>query len=539
MAILQISRIQVRQGRQIDLPQLSGGEFGWSNDSRRLFIGNGTLDEGAPVVGNTEILTQFSDIFNISDAYTYEGAAAGYVVQTGPTPDTPITQSLQQWADQWASVKDFGAVGDGATDDTAAINRALYQLYCVLPSVQSRRSLFFPAGTYVVSDTIKIPAYATLYGEGIDNTAIVLSSGAPAYVARTADSRQQTGASIGNGGATPPEFITISDMSFQSVDPTVNIFLVEDASNCSFNRVSFMSTMTTATLTLATNNTAGVRFASTSSLVTNNITFNGCHWQGTVYGMSTATPTNSSDQQVRGIVVSNSEFNTLYQGVLMGLVAPIINGGATGVRFVSNTFDTIYAEAIVFGLVSLNATATNTFYDVGNYFAGVTTPQTAVINVLGNNNVLFGDTFSRPQSQSTGINPGVSYPPITLNGSSSMATVSGFQQVFGTYNRFAGQSASLADNTLVPTTVFSVDATVSPAFTVEYTLVRGSATRTGTIRVATNTAGLINWQDDNIENTATGVSFTVSQTGTTVSLEYTTNLLGTPATLQYSISQFS
>jgi hypothetical protein len=31
-------------------------------DDRRLFIGNGTLEEGAPAVGNTEILTEYSDI---------------------------------------------------------------------------------------------------------------------------------------------------------------------------------------------------------------------------------------------------------------------------------------------------------------------------------------------------------------------------------------------------------------------------------------------------------------------------------------------
>jgi hypothetical protein len=60
MAVIQISKIQVRRGLQDNLPQLSGGEFGWSVDSRRLYIGNGTLTEGAPTVGLTEILTEHS-----------------------------------------------------------------------------------------------------------------------------------------------------------------------------------------------------------------------------------------------------------------------------------------------------------------------------------------------------------------------------------------------------------------------------------------------------------------------------------------------
>ena len=62
MAIVQISRITNRKGLQENLPQLAGAELGWSIDSRRLFIGNGTLQEGAPVIGNTEVLTEFSEI---------------------------------------------------------------------------------------------------------------------------------------------------------------------------------------------------------------------------------------------------------------------------------------------------------------------------------------------------------------------------------------------------------------------------------------------------------------------------------------------
>lgn len=62
MAIVQISKIQNRRGLNQDLPQLAGGELGWSIDSRQLYIGNGTLGEGAPVEGHTEILTEFSII---------------------------------------------------------------------------------------------------------------------------------------------------------------------------------------------------------------------------------------------------------------------------------------------------------------------------------------------------------------------------------------------------------------------------------------------------------------------------------------------
>jgi len=62
VAIVQISQITNRKGLAENLPQLAGAELGWSTDTRQLWIGNGTLADGAPVIGNTEILTEFSEI---------------------------------------------------------------------------------------------------------------------------------------------------------------------------------------------------------------------------------------------------------------------------------------------------------------------------------------------------------------------------------------------------------------------------------------------------------------------------------------------
>ena len=69
MAVIQISKIQLRRGLQENLPQLASAEMGWSIDERRLFIGNGTLAEGAPSTGVTEVLTTQS-IYNELGAIT-------------------------------------------------------------------------------------------------------------------------------------------------------------------------------------------------------------------------------------------------------------------------------------------------------------------------------------------------------------------------------------------------------------------------------------------------------------------------------------
>lgn len=46
MAVVQISKIQVRRGKKNSgsgLPQLASGELGWAVDTQELFIGNGSV----------------------------------------------------------------------------------------------------------------------------------------------------------------------------------------------------------------------------------------------------------------------------------------------------------------------------------------------------------------------------------------------------------------------------------------------------------------------------------------------------------------
>jgi len=524
VAIVQISQITNRKGLAENLPQLAGAELGWSTNTRQLYIGNGTLEDGAPVIGNTEILTEFSDILNLSTTYTYKGLAAGYTVQTGPTAGTPIDLSLQSWLDQFASVLDFGAVGDGTTDCTAAINRALYQLYCREVNPQIRRSLFFPAGVYRVTGTINIPPYATLYGEGADNSVISLASGA-AYVAQTADSLQQTGAQIGSGGTTPPQDITITNLGFHSVESTASVFLVGQAANCRFQHVGFSGTGTTATLTSDAAGTMGVEFASTASYVCDQIVFDGCQFSGTTWA-------SYSDQQLKGVVFSNSKLDTLYTGFEFGAAAPATTG-PTGVRITNNLFDNIYAEGIIFGAYSnLNASAYNVFYDVANHFAGSTSPAASIVVFNNSNNVSIGDLFDRADSYA------VTYPRVYVDlATDFVATTNGSQIVLatGSYIRQSGSQTEIVNNN--NGTVTTVSTGQTSAFEVNYTISRATTHRRGTMLISSiNGTGTPVWSDDFVENATTGVALSASQVGTTITVTYTSdNSLGN-GTINYSIN---
>jgi hypothetical protein len=587
VAIVQVSRITQRKGLEVDLPQpLAGAEFGWAVDTRQLYIGNGTLAEGAPVVGNTEVLTEFSNILDYANQYTYKGEAGGYTVQTGTTSGNPVTQSLQSRLDSYAVVTDFGAKGDGVTDDTAAINRALYQIYCRDTNPSVRRSLFFPAGRYIVTDTILIPPYAKLYGDGTNSSIIdlniqewnqlssyatgvlvVVTSGSgpytyayyrsnfavpagtalgdlapngdpywdntatlPGYIGRTTDSLQQTDAQIQTNGALPPGNVEVSSMSFET-NRTTDGFLFEQANSCYFSAVCVSGPLTLTDLVNAGDDVSAVRFASTLANPCSQITWNQGGFSGFTYGVST-------DQTVYGITINNNAFDVLYQGVLL-------DTNPNGVQILNNVFDNVYIQGIEFRDCSLNASGYNVFYDVGNHFNGNTLAASSIILFNSADNVSVGDMFQRTQPQS------LLYPRIELYTSStqtipaSIAITNGQKIELGSYTRNSGLTAILtagATNGTLFTVIVGDYPTGIRGFQMNYTITRGTASRMGTMTVVSipdDSTGEFNWTDDYSQSTDTNITLTPSDTATTVGgtiTMYYANGDGQDGKIYYSIT---
>ena len=109
MPVVQISRIQHRRGKATDLPQLAAGELGWVIDEQKLYIGNGTMSDGAPGVGNTQILTSgSSSSLSSLISFVYKGyLGASTPIVTGAAGD--FSRTLQERLDDYVSVKSFGA----------------------------------------------------------------------------------------------------------------------------------------------------------------------------------------------------------------------------------------------------------------------------------------------------------------------------------------------------------------------------------------------------------------------------------------------
>ena len=73
--------------------------------------------------------------------------------------------------DTWVNLRDLGARGDGRTDDTAVL----------LKAITEHRAIYLPSGFYRVHDTLKLRPDTVLIGLHPGATQIILPDGTPAY----------------------------------------------------------------------------------------------------------------------------------------------------------------------------------------------------------------------------------------------------------------------------------------------------------------------------------------------------------------------
>jgi hypothetical protein len=390
MAVVQISKIQIRKGRANEgagIPQLAGGEFAWAVDTQELYIGNGSIAEGAPFVGNTKVLTAADDILSLGKLYQYKKGT----VLTGPNESSPVIRSLQDRLDDLVSINAFITDSDRTSGDfSGAFNRALDELYfkSLGSSTISRRAVLeIPPGVYDLASTVFVPSFASIVGAGKGRTVINYSGTGSAFrlisdLGRNdlslPTSNQQCRGVLLKGFTLNVTGSNVTGIDMDSVRESVFEDIEIDTSSV-FNPQQLQS------------NSRAINLRSRSEVIgCRDNKFTKVKLSNFVYGVY-------SDQYVKRNHFDDCVFYRLFKGISIG---PAYD------NIVSNSlFEEITEEGIRINNGSGNASFSNRFIEVG---FGASASQTPQISFVSPGNSSFQDIFDRTQL-STNTNFAIDY----------------------------------------------------------------------------------------------------------------------------------
>lgn len=350
MAITSISRMQQRRGLRADLPiSLAEGEFGWCLDTRELFIGN-----SPGYGGNSEILTEWS---NNPELIKTRFRTANTVIQSS------TVRQLGAKLNDIASVKDFGAIGDGVSDDSIPINAAIAEMLGNVSVASAedyalRVAIRIPAGVYKISSPILLYPYLTLIGDGSDKTLIIADGDSSiSAMMQTADSLGQTAANIGLGGAILPTKISVSGMTVSTNGRIIDALHLDRYQNIFFQDVKVLGGYTFGDGT--TNPHSGVTLRSYgNSIPTFGATFSSCEFSNFTYAAYIDDPVSYTG-------FTGSIFHDLYNGLNLGEVSTSAGPSYTAVS--SSRFEDIESHGIVLRSANPGVTSiSNSFKNTGS-----------------------------------------------------------------------------------------------------------------------------------------------------------------------------
>ena len=175
---------------------------------------------------------------------TYKNDGTGAVVRT-----------IKDKLSDTVSVKDFGAVGDGVTDDTAAIQSAINASYKV----------HIPAGVYKITDTINVPSYRWI--DGIGNNSLGNMSNAKCVIHKTTNTIDSQGLDA--------VFACHNNLVDPEYTPQLN------AGNVRISNLTIVGNNTSSDLSVvaggsSNNNAYGIFFGAGENLVLENVSIVNC-----------------------------------------------------------------------------------------------------------------------------------------------------------------------------------------------------------------------------------------------------------------------
>jgi hypothetical protein len=383
MAVVQISKIQHRRGQKNSnsgIPQLSSAEFAWAVDSQELFIGNGSIAEGAPYVGNTKVLTEHDNLLELASSYQFGSDDVSIV--------SSVPRSLQSKLDEYVSVIDFGAVPDGSTDCVAAFERAFADLFNNA-DVTYKKVLLVPNGVYLFSGNLRVPSTAIIQGEtqgqaildvGVNNILFVNDQG-------------QDYGSYASGAE--PTTININNLTILQTSGQV---VLSGVVNSKFNHVKFQGEYELGdTVASLPGRAASVSWENqTDGIVVDGVEFNNCEFVHTPLAVK-CVQTGLFDSNV---IFNNCKFTVCETGIYVNGTL----GQSTRWSLSHCSFEEIFSQAFRSTAGRGTQISKTSFRNCGNGLNTASTPVTAIVQFgEPQGNSVIDCTSNRHQSAATAL----------------------------------------------------------------------------------------------------------------------------------------
>jgi len=160
--------------------------FGLENNPRNEISMEGVTCRAVPVFAElhdirkqcaapagTYVVKTFSHGLHYADIGVVPQITTVFEAAPLATMPLPVASDLPDLParDTWVNLRDLGAKGDGATDDTEVFQKA----------IAAHRTIYLPSGFYLVRDTLTLRPDTVLVGLHPGATQIVLPDGTPAY----------------------------------------------------------------------------------------------------------------------------------------------------------------------------------------------------------------------------------------------------------------------------------------------------------------------------------------------------------------------
>lgn len=307
-------------------------------------------------------------------AVNLESASGTSVTATGSTTARLLAERFAEVI----NVKDYGAVGNGSTDDTTAIQAA------VTAAQGSECALYFPPGTYRITGTIAITGALRLYGESrygtsfawTDTTLNVFTVTTPNQV--TFERFTFSGPASATAGA----IITLTaGASAENAFSTIR--------DCTFTQ-GFTHVSTTKAAQFAIETCYFSQYVGYGVLVqnTNNVDSGDSHVSGCIF--STTQTNAEAIRQVSsgGLRIVN---NKMYGG-LRGYRMALASGAATSICVIEGNSIEAQTESAISAVTAGGGATFSQFSITGNQIAQVpvginfndSTAFLSIINIVGN-----------------------------------------------------------------------------------------------------------------------------------------------------------